>query len=164
MNPDSREFRIAVRNWLDAEGRELAAALMVAMATAEIERERVDAYILPIFNQFKFPVRESWRGRIFAGEMVTKPSDLYLCDDKELCARYHVACDIAHREHGFVADEPGQCPALCAEHELNLAEWAILQSSAKALGAKFDRLHGEKRKEFLKIILGLASAELSAVA
>jgi len=108
------------------KNRRLALAALKARAFAELERERVDAYILPIFAKFGFTSDET-------GAPLTSPSKLYLCNDDERVAAFFAECDIAHREHGYVG-EAGTCPALVAEDLQRTAENALLDSLARFVG------------------------------
>ena len=105
--------------------RPLVVEMLAKRAFAEVERKRVDAYIAPVFAQFRFVDDE--------GAVITNPKRLYHCEDAAMCAAYYAACDIAHREHGFKG-EPGECPALVAEHNQLKAEWVVLESMERFTG------------------------------
>ncbi len=105
--------------------RPLVVEMLAKRAFAEVERKRVDTYIAPVFAQFRFVDDE--------GAVITDPERLYHCDDEAMCAAYYAACDVAHREHGFTG-EPGECPALVAEHTQLKAEWAVLESMERFVG------------------------------
>ena len=105
--------------------RPLVVEMLAKRAFAEVERKRVDAYIAPVFARFRFVDDE--------GAVITNPKRLYHCEDAAMCAAYYAACDIAHREHGFKG-EPGECPALVAEHNQLKAEWAVLESMERFVG------------------------------
>ncbi len=105
--------------------RPLIIEMLTKRAFAEVERKRVDAYIAPVFARFRFVDDE--------GAVITDPDMLYRCDDEAMCAAYYAACDVAHREHGFTG-EPGECPALVAEHNQLKAEWAVLESMERFVG------------------------------
>ena len=105
--------------------RPFVVEMLAKRAFAEVERKRVDAYIAPVFAQFRFVDDE--------GAVITDPDMLYRCDDEAMCAAYYAACDVAHREHGFTG-EPGECPALVAEHTQLKAEWAVLELMERFVG------------------------------
>ena len=105
--------------------RPLVVEMLAKRAFAEVERKRVEAYIAPVFAQFRFVDDE--------GAVITSPERLYHCEDAAMCAAYYAACDIAHREHGFKG-EPGECPALVAEHNQLKAEWVVLESMERFIG------------------------------
>jgi hypothetical protein len=109
--------------------RDLAMSALAARAFAEVERERVDTYIAPIFAGYGFT--DDLGG---SGEALTDSRKLYLSTDEERCTAYVAECDRAHREHGFDG-EPGTCPALVAEDLQTKAENLLLASLAKFIGA-----------------------------
>jgi hypothetical protein len=111
--------------------RELAKTVCLAKAFAEVEKERVDAYILPVFETFEFA--EDCEGG--SGEKITDPERLYLSEDEKLATTYYAACDKAHREHGFDGPE-GHSPALIAGHLLIQAENLLLDELCKLMGVE----------------------------
>jgi hypothetical protein len=117
-----------LKSWAK-ENRPLAETLCLAKAFAEVERERVNAYILPLFETFTFT--EDSEG--CEGEKITNPEHLYLSEDEKLSAEYYAACDRAHREHGFDGPE-GHCPALVAGHLLVQAENLLLGEVTELMG------------------------------
>ena len=123
----------------------VARAVCLAQAVAECERERVDAYILPIFKTYGFRAHRD-------GRVLTTPDELYLTDDAR-CPHFFAECDVAHRAHGFTGPA-GHCPALAAEHLHIEAENALLELGAAVTGVAKDRLHGENRAKMLKLLLG----------
>jgi hypothetical protein len=122
----------------------LADAVGAAKAIAQIERARVDAYVMPIFESFQF-LDES-------GTPIRSPHDLYLCDDDATCLSFYNACDAAHRAHGWTGPE-GVCPALAAENLLLSAEQALLEAACEFFDIKVWKLHGDKRQEMLTLLL-----------
>lgn len=124
MNVTVEEMKLWAR-----DNRELAMAVCTARAFAEVEKERVDAYILPLFNTFSFA--EDVEG--CSGETITNPEHLYLSRDDDRVAAYYAACDKAHQEHGFDGPE-GFCPALVAEELQRKAENAMLVSLGEFCG------------------------------
>jgi hypothetical protein len=137
--------------------RTLAEAVCHAKAYAECRREQVDAYLRPIFDEFKFTVGAEFGGRVGdAGAPITDPRRLYLCGDDALCKDYYHACDLEHRKHGFTGPN-GHCPALIAEHLLAIAENALLNSGCKLIGLEdHSSLDGDTRERFLDLLLGAA--------
>jgi hypothetical protein len=144
-DPQSHHTAAEFRQWSLAH-KSLAQAVCKAKAFAELERVRVDAYVLPIFNSFGF-VDE-------AGEKIQNPIDLYLCEDATMCTAFYAQCELAHRAHGFTGPE-GHCPALTAEALVITAENALLQAGCEFLGLKEmpSALYGNKRKEMLDLLL-----------
>ena len=114
----------ALKRWAP-KLRPLVVEMLSKRAFAEVERKRVDAYIAPVFAQFRFVDDE--------GNAIVDEKRLYHCEDKALCDAYYAACDVAHREHGFTG-EPGECPALVAEHNQLKAEWVVLESMERFVG------------------------------
>jgi hypothetical protein len=132
-----------IRSWA-IDHKSLAKAVCQAMAFAQAERERVDAYVLPIFQTFRF-VDEN-------GTRINSPDQLYLCNDDPMCMTFYDQCDAAHRAHGWTGPE-GHCPALTAENLLLLAEAALLAAGCEFFDVVPARLHGAKRKEMLDLLL-----------
>lgn len=129
-------------------------ALLAARVFAEAERERVDAYIRPIFDTYKFTYAAKWKDR-HAGELLKAPKDLYLADDEIQVACFYDECDKAHRAHGFTGPQ-GHCPALIAEHLVIRAEWALIELAAPKFGINTEYLYGELREKFLELVTGAA--------
>ena len=139
--------------WAKAH-KQLALTVCKTQAFAQIERERVDAYIKPIFDSYEFYDDNKQR--------ITDRTQLYLSTDEQLVARYYEECDRAHREHGYNG-EPGTCPALIAEHLAIQAENALLDAACKLIGLPKGDLYVpclsnsgglEGRERALKIFLG----------
>lgn len=127
------------------ENRELALVVVQAMAFAQVERERVDAYIEPIFLKYGFTNDFDSPRNTHKGEPLTKSKDLYLSADEERCKEYYAECDRAHREHGYRGEE-GTCPALVAEDIQVQAENVLLKSLEAFLGVGgFYTLDARKR-------------------
>jgi hypothetical protein len=115
------------------------------MAFAQVERERVNAYILPIFQRYGFRDDE--------GKPITNPERLYTCTDEERVAAYYEECDRAHREHGFTGPK-GHCPALTAEDALVKAENALIRAASALTGIEVGEVYLESRRKYLDILLG----------
>lgn len=124
-----------------------ANAVLMAQAFAEIERERVAAYILPIFHGYRFIDKRT-------GEPITDPDRLYLVEDLDdpLVLAFYADCDQAHRAHGFTGPA-GHCPALTAEHLHTVTEWELIKLAAPFFGINPDALAGEHRARFLDLVI-----------
>lgn len=133
-----------------SQNRSLALAVCAARASAEVERKRVDAYIGPIFHSYGFTVD---RHAQTPGELIDKPSNIYLSTDEVRVTAYFAECDAAHRAHGFTGKE-GYCPALIAEAVVIDAENALLQAGCTLLGLKEIPWSMEHRREMLQLLLG----------
>jgi hypothetical protein len=140
-NPTAEEFK----QWA-IDHKSLAEAACMARAFAELERERVDEYVLPIFNSFNFVDED--------GKKIDKPKNLYLCTDEAMFKAYLAQCDAAHRAHGFTGLE-NQCPALTAENLQLAAERALLEAGCEFLGIEVFRLYGrdQEDRKMLDILL-----------
>lgn len=138
-------------------------AYLLAKAFAECERVRVDAYIKPLFELYTFKVAERFQKRRGCGELVTKPDDLFLCEDEAEMAKFYAECDKEHRKHGFTG-KPGQCPALVAESLAILAENTLLEHTLNELplGIEMWQMHGENRKKMLKLTISMVVQEFPA--
>lgn len=134
-----------------------AKAVLMAQAFAELERARVDAYILPIFQSYQphFRVNPKWAERY--GELVQTPRDLYLCDQEAIVQDYFEDCDRAHRAHGFKGPH-GHCPALTAEHLLTQAEHCLIELAKPLTG--IENVYGEDRAKYLKILIGACAPHI----
>ena len=148
------------------EHREMALVVAKAQAFAQVERERVDAYIVPIFVRYGFTddlgASESKRGGRRDGEpsdaprrVLTDPKYLYLSEDEERCKAYYAECELAHREHGYRGEE-GTCPALVAEDIQCRAENILLDALAKFTGADGFNLSLDLRKRALDLAMTCA--------
>jgi hypothetical protein len=134
--------------FMGGEAGKLADALLVATAFAQLERERVDGYVEPIFAAYGF--RD---GR--TGEPLKHSRELYRVDDlqDDRVNEFYAACDAAHRERGFTGPE-GHCPALVAENAVIQAERALLEAAGRWLGFDAGLVYGENRKKMLDLLLG----------
>jgi hypothetical protein len=138
--PNINEFKA----WCRAH-KGLAEAVCMAQAFAELERPRVDAYVLPIFERYEFKDEE--------GQPIPNPDRLYRCPDDAKCAAFYAECDAAHRANGFKGSE-GVCPALQAENLVIEAEQALIRVAAVFFGIENAPLYDKKREQFLKLVLG----------
>jgi hypothetical protein len=138
-----------LRAWA-RKNRSLAETVLKAQAFAELERERVDAYVAPIFARYGFKDDE--------GNAIASPRKLYLCEDDAACAVFYAECDVVHRANGFTGGA-GECPALVAEDLLTQAQNLLLDSLARFVGV--DGFSGslELRAKALKLAIGSCFAE-----
>ena len=127
--------------------------VLLAMAFAKTERERVDAYILPIFNSYDF--------RDEQGNKIDNENDLYLCKDEKLVNHYFEACDKAHRNHGFIGAK-GVCPALTAESLVIEAERALVECANKIFKVEWNDLFRNGMKDYKEYIDLLIKMTISA--
>lgn len=128
-----------------------AKAVLMARVFAEMERERVNAYVLPIFQSFAFHYAKRW-GK---SGLIEKPEHLYLCDDEPMTAAYFKECDTAHRAHGFTGPD-GHCPALHADALVIAAENALMQIAEHMFGIEVGSVYGENRAKYLDLLIGAA--------
>lgn len=154
------------REWA-REHRALALAVCHAQAAAELTRERVNAYIRPIFDSFGFVYcgdlaekLDSRPGEKLVGKRLESEKELYLCDDPRL-QDYFDACDAAHRAHGY--DLPkGHCPALRVENILIRAQGELISAAESISGIKRYMLIARGLdKAYLDLLIRACLAETS---
>lgn len=133
------------------EHASLANAVCLAQAFAQIERERVDAYVAPIFARYGFQYGEIAKG-MHTG-LIENPKYLYLCEEEEKVAAYYAECDKAHRQYGFEGKD-GECPALVAETLKIDAENALLDAGCKWLEIDRSAMGMDHRKQMLDLLIG----------
>jgi hypothetical protein len=155
--PSRKEFEKFAAS---AEFAEAAKQYIHAKAFAQAERERVDAYVMPIFRQFTFKPDPLWadrqdRRRIDPSD-ISSPDKLYLADlsSPEVVA-FYAACAKAHREHGFNGPEDA-CPALIAKGHMIEAENALLALGCALIHVDPSTLSLSKREAFIKLLCSLA--------
>ena len=146
--PSLQEFKRFSRS-----NYQLAYAVCMAQAFAKCERERVDAYVQPIFEDFGFEYSQKAELRSGRTGLIPNVRDLYLCDDEAGLKRFYECCDEAHRAHGFKGPQ-GHCPALVAEHLQIIAENHLLEAGCKLLGVDQGGLWGENRAKMLDLLMG----------
>lgn len=144
--PTLDEFKAMAKASLPA-----ARALIEARAFAAAERERVDAYINPIFTAYKFTYGDLGQKCGRTGLLADK-DELYLAEDGPLVAAYYADCDAAHRAHGFTGPK-GHCPALTAEHLVIEAERHFIDLTKPLLGIDSEGLYGDAREKYLDLFL-----------
>lgn len=144
--------------WAEANVR-LASSVLAARVYAEAKRERVDAYIKPIFESFAFEYSGPLAGACKMSGPITNPSHLYLCGDEARVQEYFEACDAAHRAHGFRGPK-GHCPALRAEHLKRQAERVLLESSVELFGWSVDSMvmHDGTWEKAVELLIGACVA------
>jgi hypothetical protein len=131
-----------------------ARAVLMARVFAQMERERVDAYIRPIFDRYRFEYGpDITRGHLTG--LIPHMKDLYLCEDEPGLKAYYADCDDAHRAHGFTGPA-GHCPALVAENMAMRTESLLIDLSTDLFGFKSNELFGDNRKKCLDILIGAA--------
>jgi len=134
--------------WANGAGGELVAAAVRARVAARRERERVDAYVGPIFARYGFV--NQWTGKPLA-----VPRDLYLAggtpEIEERCGAFYKECDAAHRAHGFTGGD-GFCPALIAENEVIAAERDLIAGAGGVFGFDPNTCWGGPREKMLDLL------------
>ena len=136
-----------LRTWASVN-RQAVLNMLAARIFAAAERQRVDAYIEPLFLAGNFKDER--------GAAITKSKNIYRCQDEAKCAAFFAECDAAHRVHGF-AGAADCCPALIAEEQVIKAENVVLKSM-KAL-ISVEPLKLEDRAKLLGIIVDMISAK-----
>jgi hypothetical protein len=133
-----------------------ARAVLMARVFADMERERVAAYIEPLFRSYHFEIDPKWRERGIEPTIKTS-HDLYLADlDDPLVAAFYADCDKAHRDHGFTGPA-GHCPALRAESLVRETERALMDLADPLFGIGSD-LYGDNRAKYLELLIGACFA------
>lgn len=135
-------------------------AYLLAQVFAQAERERVDAYIKPLFELYNFYVSKECRS-LDKDERITDINLLFLTDLKSpQYLEFMEECDKEHRKHGFTGPK-GHCPALIAESLKIDAENLLLDHAVSALplGIDRDRLYGNARKKMLDLVVSMTIAE-----
>lgn len=118
---------------------ELAYAVAMAQAFAQVERERVSAYIQPLFELYDFYVCDQFAERI-GRERITDPDRLYLTDlESPQYLDFVEQCDVEHRKHGFTGPK-GHCPALVADELRRVAERTLIGEGCRFMGIEPDAL------------------------
>lgn len=129
----------------------VAKAVIMAQAFAELERERVNTYIRPIFDRYAF-VDGMSRGA-HLGQPLETPDQIYLSTDEAKVKAYFEECDTAHRAHGFTGPQ-GHCPALRADNLLIQAQNALIDQAIPLFGIESCDLFGDDRKRYLDLLIG----------
>lgn len=132
-----------------------ARAVLMARVFADMERERVNAYIQPIFDSYKFVYGPYGLER--EGQRMTDPKDMYMLADLDdaLVKAYYADCDDAHRAHGFRGPQ-GHCPALHAENLVLAVERELMKLAEPLFGIKETSVYGKDRAKYLELLIGAA--------
>jgi hypothetical protein len=147
--PTLQEFK----RWAK-DNHDLAYAVCVAKANAEVTRARVNAYIKPIFESYTFVVDPKWSER-FGQERITDIKDLYLADlESPEIKAFYADCAAEHKAQGYMDLEAGHCPALIAEHLQIQAEHVLLESGCVLLGLEHPPFDLDLRRRMLDLLLG----------
>jgi len=148
--PSLQEFQ----KWAKAS-KPAAMAVLEAKAFAITMRAKVDAYIKPIFDGWKFTygARLSERDSKMVGQLIPSPKELYLCDDEGGIQAFYAECTVAHKANGYKGPD-GNCPALEAEHLQILAENALIELAEPLFGIQNCQLNLKHREDYLKLLIG----------
>lgn len=133
-----------------------ARAVLMARVFADMERERVDAYVRPIFAGYRFEYDPEKSSR---PNPMTDPKDLYLVADLEepRVLAFYAECEEAHRAHGWQG-KAGNCPALTADTLRRAAERALIDLAEPLFDVQSDRLFGDNRAKYLELLIGACFA------
>jgi len=99
--------------------------VLLAMARAQLERERVDKIYNAILADGVYMDDQ--------GNQILDNNRAYRINDKQ-AADYYKLCDLALREAGYDLPDVGYCPALMAEEEQREAERQLVDAVAPLLG------------------------------
>ena len=93
------------------------------------------------------------------GERITEPRLAWTARGEDSAA-FHAEMDRRTRAAGLKPSSmiAEHCPALCAEWELSQAQSKLIAEMAPACGVNEGMLFGDRRREFLRIVIGLAMA------
>lgn len=145
-----------IKSILNPEVIACVRAYLLARAHAEATRQKVDAYIQPIFELYTFKVKEEW-AELERSEIITSKNDLYLCGDDELVSEFYAECDREHRKQGYNLPA-GYCPALVAESLLTDTENILIAASGKGFDVTNHKLlcSGlEARQKWIDLVVSL---------
>jgi len=156
MIKSSKEMESIAKDTVDL------AMMAVAMRTfALLERERVNAYTLPVLEKYKprfeYGTLDGRMGRDTKPEDIEKTGDLFLLDstdrNEEILLEFYEELDEVHLDHGWKGKK-GHCPALTQENIALMAENDLENAWFKRLGIDGSCASMKHRKEMLKIALG----------
>lgn len=129
-------------------------AVILAQAHAELMRAKCDTIQRRLLGEREYFTSAEWEPRL-AVKRVVEPRLSYLMSDED-SAVYLAALDAAYREAGYTELEPGQCPALIAEHLLMLAERALFECAERFFPEiQAGHLYGANRKKYLELLQGM---------
>lgn len=134
-------------------------ALLVRMAHAQLERERVDKI------QSSELHAQMYYGRLPDGRQIriTNPKESYLMDE-DSSQRYFAKLNAIHLANGFADAAKGNCPALTAEYAQTKAEWTLIDAAEeffpgmtnnRLLCGTKDQGGLETRQKYLDLLIGL---------
>jgi hypothetical protein len=125
----------------------LVNSYLLQRAYTEITREQVDLVYAAILNEIP-----AYATLDQTNERITKSSDLYLCEDNELCARIYDEADKRLKAAGIKPQDMHHdyCPALVAEDELRKIVRVLVDTSGKPMGVSADRLLCTGMKQYDK--------------
>ena len=117
-----------------AQLRPAVDAVLVAMAHAQLMREKVDAIQREILAECPLTPGELAL-KLGEPEPITDPKEVYLCEDAAQLEDYYAECDKRERAAGLKpADmEKEHCPALVAENIQMEAEHLMLDTFAELI-------------------------------
>ena len=128
-----------------------ARAVLMARVFAQVQRERVDAYIRPIFDSYGFVYGKYGCER--QGQRIEDPKNLYMVEDLDdpLMKAYEADCCDAHTANGFKGPR-GHCPALVAENLVMTAERLLMELAHPLFG--IEDVYGDNRVKYLELLIG----------
>lgn len=114
--------------------------LLLAMAFAQLERERVDKIQRKVLAEEVYLMDEVHCERGREDRRITDPRKAWLMCDAD-AARYYPKLNAIHLANGFADAAKGFCPALVAETLQTEAEWALIKAAEEFFpGVTNDRL------------------------
>ncbi len=135
-------------------------AVLLAMANAQIERERIDAMERAVLTRDDgtpmYRTADEWRERGMRDcpEWVTEPKHAYLMADDDL-ADYGAECQHRIKQMGYQVPD-GHCPALIAEDLQITAEWALMSAAEEFFPEiPADALYLDNRRRYLDLLIGM---------
>ena len=171
-----------LQRWARDNAR-LALAVCEAQAFAEGTKERVSAYVQPIFDSFNFICEGTMAERFdaspregdiekFVGRKIKTQNDREFCwlhgpdesdEIKDKLRRYYEAVDAEHRRRGYHDLEPGHCPALRAQTLHTQAENALIDSAHDLFPIDSHQLYGDNREKYLDLLMGVCIKALAEI-
>lgn len=120
-----------------ADVRAAIASIKDARKHSERITAHVESYLAPAFAAFA-PFYAA-RGPQKSARIMDR-KDLFKCGDlaSEQCDEWFALCDDLHVANGYTDLEPGQCPALIAQHDARKCEWVLLAMVTELTGADFN--------------------------
>ena len=142
--------------------------LLIAMALAQAERERVNKIQKDVLASEVFLMDEKHLDRGREDARILDPAKAWLMNDVD-APRYYAKLSEIHLANGFEDAAKGYCPALVAETLQTEAEWAVIKAAEEFFpGIDNNRLlcgiskpDGswecglETRKKYLDLLIGM---------